>query len=527
MPLAVAVPAALLAFAAAALADPLGAAASTQRAVANAGVGALIVAGAVAAGRVRVARVAAFWGLVRIGLWLLAGAYLFSILDNLGVRGPWAVGGLVLLLGAYPFLFGALCRRAIREEGFEGGLATLIDVAILVCSLTVASIPLMVVPLAAEHSTISLASGITWASDVGLFAGGLWLLYRVPRGRDARSIALLVVALGAFSVLTLFEATLQIRSGPVVPWWLTALFGPPYALVALAPRLEPVEVPASRRDVAVQRWLSPRTLMPYLAFVPLTGLWFVSVGMGWDTRLVGSGIAVVSALVVGRQLLLLRDHHAVLVERARQALTDELTAVRNRRAFDEDLAQLLDIAGRRGAGLVVLMVDLDDLKRVNDSSGHLAGDRALVAVATALSAGARTSDRVYRLGGDEFAMLLPDAGGGGAERVLADARARLGRDAAWLSISAGLAAYPADARDAEGLLAVADRRLYRCKRGRPAALVSGDGAAGGAVAAAHRPAGELEAGHVVETAPAAAQRLLTSLGAQGDQGPHVLHGQPL
>jgi diguanylate cyclase (GGDEF)-like protein len=207
----------------------------------------------------------------------------------------------------------------------------------------------------------------------------------------------------------------------------------------------------------------------------------------------------------------------VLVERARQALIDELTRVRNRRAFDEDLAQMLDIAQRRGGGLVVLMVDLDDLKRVNDSDGHLAGDRALVAVATALTAGARTSDRVYRLGGDEFAMLLPDAGTDGAERVLADARIRLEAEGAWLSVSAGLAAYPGEARDAEGLIAVADRRLYRCKRGRTvpapaaaAALARRDPAPGGALA--RRPAGELEAGHVVEPAPAAAQGVLTGLG---------------
>src|SRR5258708_4248090 len=173
---------------------------------------------------------------------------------------------------------------AVPVALLAGGVATLLDVAILVCSLTVASIPLLVVPLAAEHSTISLASGITWAADVGLFAGGLWLLYRVPRSREARAVALLVVALGAFSVLTLLEAMLQIRSGPMVPWWLTALYGPPYALVALAPLAEPARVSHSRRDLVLRRWLTPRTVLPYLAFVPLMVLWFASVALGLDTR---------------------------------------------------------------------------------------------------------------------------------------------------------------------------------------------------------------------------------------------------
>jgi diguanylate cyclase (GGDEF)-like protein len=439
-----------------------------QRAVAQAGVAALIVAGVIQAGQVRAPRVVPFWGLVRIALVLLAGAYGAGVVDSLGATGPWGAAGLAMLLAAYPFLFGALLRRAIREEGFEGGLATLMDVAILVCSLTIATIPILVVPLAAQHSTLSLGSGITWASDVGLFGGGLLLLYRVPRGQDARAIGLLVVSLAVFSTLTLVEAAVQIHGGPHVPWWLVALYGPPYALVALAPRFEREQATAERDQAQPSRWLSPRVVMPYAAFAPLVVLWFVSLAAGWDTRLYGSGIAVVATLVVVRQLLLLRDHHGLLLERARQALTDELTAVRNRRAFDEDLAQLLDLAQRRDGRLVVLMVDLDELKAINDSRGHLAGDRALIEVAAALGAAARTSDRVYRVGGDEFAMLLPDAEPLGAERVLADARARLGEGTAALTVSAGMACFPGDAREGETLLTIADGRLYRAKRSRSA-----------------------------------------------------------
>lgn len=433
------------------------------------GVGVAILVAALESRRVRLHRLAGFWRLVRWALGLLVVAYLTGSLSDLDVPGPWDLAGLVALLAAYPFLFGALTRRAIREEGFEGGLATLLDVAILVASLTVATIPLLVVPLAAEHSSISLASGITWASDVGLLGGSMWLLYRLPRGADIRSIGLLTASLAVFSVLTLTEATWEIRNGPHVPWWLHLLYGPPYLLVALAPRFEEAESKPVHARGAQGRWFSARTALPYVAFVPLLAMWFVSVALGWDLRLYGSGIAVVAALVIVRQLLLLRDHNHMLVERARQALTDELTKVRNRRAFDEDLAQLLDIAQRRAGSLVVLMVDLDHLKSINDSEGHLAGDHALVAVAAALSASARTSDRVYRLGGDEFAMLLPDAAPAGAERVLADARRRMSGTDTRLSISAGIAAYPVDAGDPEALLMQADRRLYRAKRVRPTA----------------------------------------------------------
>jgi diguanylate cyclase (GGDEF)-like protein len=449
--------------------------------VAQLGVGAMILTGVVEAYGVRAPRVAGFWRLLRWALSLIFGAYLFTALSDFAVPGPWQPVELASLLASYPFLFGALCRRAVNEEGFEGGMATLLDVAILVCSLMVATVPVLVLPLVHEHNSVALGSGITWGSDVGLLAGAVWVFYRLPRGADVRSVGLLAAALAVFCVLTLVEATLQIHGGgSTVPWWLTALYGPPYALVALAPRFERAEVGGVPSQPVLGHWLSGRVGLPYVAFVPLMALWFVGVARGWDTRLFGSGIATVAALVVVRQLILLRERHLLLVERAHQALTDELTRVRNRRAFDEDLAQLLDIAQRRAGSLVVLMVDLDDLKVINDSQGHLAGDRALIAVASALFASARTSDRVYRLGGDEFAMLLPDAARAGAERILSDARARMGQVDSGLSMSAGIAEYPQDADESEALLMKADRRLYQSKRVRPGARggAGTDGAAG-------------------------------------------------
>jgi diguanylate cyclase (GGDEF)-like protein len=468
MPLWFAVVALLIALAVAAIGSSTGAISqAAAQAAARLGVVCVVVAAALLAGGVRIGRVRGFWHLVRQGLWLLCGAYVCAALDTLGMPGPWAVAGLVLLLCACSFLFSALAKRALREEGSAGGLATLLDVAILVCSLTVASMPLVLIPLADQQGSLSLASGITWVANAGLFGGAVWLLYRLPRGRDTRSIALLVVALGTASVLNLARASLQIHGAPMVPWWLTAFSAVPFALVALAPRLEPAEVHDSPLAIDAFRWLTARTALPYVAFLPLLALWFVSIGLGWDLRLYGTGIAVVATLVVARQLLLLRDHHAVLVERARQALVDQLTRVRNRRAFDEDLSQLLDIASRRHRGdLVVLLVDLDELKAINDRDGHAAGDRALVTVAAALTAGARTSDRVYRIGGDEFAMLLPDGGGDGAIRVLADARERLRSGVDSVSVSAGLATFPEDGGDAPGLLLAADQRLYRSKRSR-------------------------------------------------------------
>ena len=106
---------------------------------------------------------------------------------------------------------------------------------------------------------------------------------------------------------------------------------------------------------------------------------------------------------------------AAEVERlAEMAITDPLTGLRNHRAFHEDVARELQRAGRSGVPLALVLLDLDDLKAVNDSQGHQAGDERLQALADAIRATGRGADVAYRVGGDEFAVILPDARSWGA-----------------------------------------------------------------------------------------------------------------
>ena len=103
------------------------------------------------------------------------------------------------------------------------------------------------------------------------------------------------------------------------------------------------------------------------------------------------------------------------VERlAEMAITDPLTGLRNHRAFHEDVARELQRAGRTGVPLALVLLDLDDLKAVNDTQGHQAGDERLQALADAIRATGRGVDVAYRVGGDEFAVILPDARSWGA-----------------------------------------------------------------------------------------------------------------
>lgn len=90
------------------------------------------------------------------------------------------------------------------------------------------------------------------------------------------------------------------------------------------------------------------------------------------------------------------------------SLTDSLTGVANRRAFDERLEDAFEQARRYGRPLSLVLADIDHFKLINDTHGHDAGDRVLRTVADVLAAGSRHSDFVARIGGEEFAVLLPE-----------------------------------------------------------------------------------------------------------------------
>jgi diguanylate cyclase (GGDEF)-like protein/putative nucleotidyltransferase with HDIG domain len=161
---------------------------------------------------------------------------------------------------------------------------------------------------------------------------------------------------------------------------------------------------------------------------------------------------------------------ARLIERlAASARTDPLTGLANRRAFERELEQRL--AAASPDPFCVIMLDVDELKQVNDAQGHTAGDAVLKRVASVLTANLRSVDVVTRWGGDEFVLLMP-----GTDQVGAVSLARrvggtlrnpddsLGP----ISVSIGTASFPADGRTAVALLAAADRSMYADKRQRAA-----------------------------------------------------------
>jgi diguanylate cyclase (GGDEF)-like protein len=153
-----------------------------------------------------------------------------------------------------------------------------------------------------------------------------------------------------------------------------------------------------------------------------------------------------------------------------EALLDGLTGLGNHRAFQEEIERQWSSAVRYGRQLSLVLLDLDEFKQINDSSGHAAGDLILRRMGSQIAGSLRRPDRAFRIGGDEFAIILPETDGDGAHvvirRLLAtslegEAR-RAGASA--LSFSAGISALPGSAPDRESLYRQADAALYWGKR---------------------------------------------------------------
>jgi diguanylate cyclase (GGDEF)-like protein len=187
----------------------------------------------------------------------------------------------------------------------------------------------------------------------------------------------------------------------------------------------------------------------------------------WDTdelMLAGSATGIIRVIL---------GHEAMQREMARQARTDPLTGLLNRRAFLDEMARRVDRLERDGLPGTLMFVDLDNFKDLNDCCGHDAGDAALCITAALLRRTLRPADLIARLGGDEFAMWLD-----GADEFTAAERAEClrvdgptalahlaeGHDLS-LTMSIGITTrWPGRGDDIETLIHRADQAMYQVKR---------------------------------------------------------------
>jgi diguanylate cyclase (GGDEF)-like protein len=201
--------------------------------------------------------------------------------------------------------------------------------------------------------------------------------------------------------------------------------------------------------------------------------------LGLVVAFVGAGIAAavvlqrvvhdVETLQAGLEADL-RAARAAYDRASLDARLDPLTGLGNHRAFQEELVRQVAVAVREEHPVSLVMIDLDDLKRLNDTDGHAAGDHLLAMVGRLIRATLRPADRSFRIGGDEFALLLPstntEAAYGVVRRLLASATGGhpILHETRRFSFSAGISTCPTPSADAVRLSHHADAALYWAKR---------------------------------------------------------------
>ncbi|MEJ7782483.1 MAG: GGDEF domain-containing protein [Solirubrobacteraceae bacterium] len=281
--------------------------------------------------------------------------------------------------------------------------------------------------------------------------------------------ALVVMAAGCVRALSGFAPAAAPPLWDVAAHWTGAV------MVAAAAAHEAARVRHGSRPlatVAPGREARALGLLAAVAVVAGYAMLLVSGLREADLRVDGLivGAAAMTALLMARQWITLRENAALSARLATQALTDELTGLGNRRA-------LLEAGADPVEGLAVVVFDVDDFKRVNDTYGHAVGDAVLREIAARCRREVREGDLLGRLGGDEFVVLLPGAGVDGARRVGAALRAAVaarpidaGGVAVPVTISLGVAAAPPE--NLKALLARADQVLYEAKRARRDAVTT-------------------------------------------------------
>ncbi len=375
-------------------------------------------------------------------------------------------------LGFYPLAYAAIVlmlRRELRgllpATWLDGAVAGL-GAAAVCAAFAFTEIVNSLQGSAPQAVAVNLAYPIGDVILLALVVGGTAILRgrRLPWLLFAAACAVNAVG-DTFNLVSLSHAaTTTSAVGSVIDGvaWPTAIL-----LMSMS-----VWVPGGRRDLVTGGKL-PGFMLPGLG--ALAGLTILFVGTLKGLRPEALGLATATLVVVGVRLgLSVRGLRALTEERHRQAVTDELTGLGNRRRLTSILDQYFaDYADPQTPtrDLAFLFVDLDHFKEINDSFGHSAGDALLKQLGPRLMGSLRASDVLVRIGGDELGAVLIDTDPAYAMAVaqrltaLIEQPFVLNAVSVHISASIGIAIAPTDATDSVGLMRCADVAMYRAKLG--------------------------------------------------------------
>jgi diguanylate cyclase (GGDEF)-like protein len=420
---------------------------------------ALVFARAYVVPRERVA-----WFLLGCGLvsYSLGNAYWVTFVHPLNPEPPVTIAD-PLLLGLYPCIYASLLkllRARLPRVGASNWLDGLIAAA---AAAAIASLPFLGSAIGAEENSITaVVSNLAYPIADIVLVGCLIGAWALTGWRIERIWLLLIFGVAVFAVGDALSLVDVLQNVSLIGSWLEFLWMLGAAAMVAASWSR--DRPAAPRDGRV--WGA--VALPGMAAVGCVlllvyGTWR-RVSMTHVTSLLAA-VAVCAALA--RMMLTLRSVEA-LADARRQARTDDLTDLPNRRHFFERLDR--ELLGRDGTTpLAVAIIDLDRFKEVNDSFGHHLGDRLLCQVAERLSGPVGGLSMLARIGGDEFGLLLPTAdverASGVASALLAAMEPAFILDDTTLHVDAsiGIAMYPVDGTDRAALVRHADTAMYTAK----------------------------------------------------------------
>ncbi|MFI6073905.1 putative bifunctional diguanylate cyclase/phosphodiesterase [Actinoplanes sp. NPDC051343] len=417
------------------------------------------------------------WLLMAGGLTCYAAGtvYWTAVLTKLNLQ-PYPSVADGMWLAYYPFAYAAVLRL-LRARRFRLGVSSWLDGLIAAaCAAAFASVMFLTgfagtSGQRAWSVVVSMAYPLVDIVLAGLLLGA-WAL---SGWRTERVWMLLLAGMGVNTTangIHMFETT----HGTFLPdSWTDALWSVALALIVAAAWQGPVRSAAQPHPRAIVRVALPAALACASVVLLLYGSWS-------DDVLPRASSLLASVAIMAAILRMLLTVHAVeaMADARRQARTDDLTELPNRRLFQETLdRQLL----RRDVqqALAVAIIDLDRFKEINDSFGHHLGDRLLQMVAVRLREAFGGDGLLARLGGDEFGLLLPAEVDGALEvttRLLTALRRPFDLEQVTLHVDAsiGLAVFPDHGRDRSTLLRHADNAMYIAKTDHSRIAVANEGA---------------------------------------------------